>query len=228
MSFLRSEHRSFHAAMFCTTALLILAGVFAGRYAYEVGYIWSLIGYVLCLGGAACTMRQVSMMETKSASDDLRTSGPSERRATASMAEEIGLKKASVKSVRSEHVVLDCAPHFVQQSLDLDGLAALRSLAQVTGQWFVHDASDKAADLIRSACLALVDGDNAEVERAERWFDIATGLRSRECQEFPKAELRRSFVADSVGVSKEQVRQIDQGRYAPLNKLLHEIDPKTL
>jgi len=228
VSLVRSEHLSFHATMFCTTALLILAGVFAGRYAYGSGYIWCLIGYVLCLGGAACMTRQFSIAGINRACDDRRATGQNERRATASMAEDIGINKASTKSVTSERVVHDGAREFVQQSLDLDGMEELRSLGEVTGQWFVCHASDKAADLVKTACLALVDGGDVEIERAERWFDIASGLRSRECQVLPKAELRRSYVADSVGVSKEQVRQIDQGRYAPLNKLLHEIDPKDL
>ena len=228
MSFVRLEHLSVRAAIFWATALLVLAGVFAGRYAYGAEYIWCLIGYVLCLGGTACMMRQVSITGTNSAGGDRRASGPNDRRTTASMAEDIGLKKAPEKSVRSEPVVHDCAPVFVQRSLDLDGVEAMRSLAEVTVHWFVYDASDKAADLVRTACLALVDGGDAEIERAERWFEIASGLRSRECRVLPKAELRRSYVADSVGVSKEQVRQIDQGRYAPLNKLLQEIDPKTL
>lgn len=173
-------------------------------------------------------MRQVSITGTKRAYYALLASGPNERRASASMAEDIGLKKAPENSVRSEPFVHDCGQEFVQQSLDLDGLEALRALAKVTGQWFVYDASDQAADLVRTACLALVDGGDAEIERAERWFDIAIGLRSRECRGLPKAELRRSYVADCIGVSKEQVRQIDQGRYAPLNKLLNDIDPKKL
>lgn len=228
MSFVISQHLSFHVAMFCTTALLILAGVFGGRYAYGSGYIWCLIGYVICLVGAACVTRQFSITGINRGCDDLRASGTFETRATVSIAEDVGLIKASAKSLTSEPVVHDCAPEFVQQTLDLDGVEALRSLAQVTVQWFVYDASDKAADLVRTACIALVNGGEAEIERAERWFDIASSLRSRECQMLPKAELRRSYVADNIGVSKEQVRQIDQGRYAPLNKLLQEIDPKTL
>ena len=116
----------------------------------------------------------------------------------------------------------------IQQSLDFDGMDALRTLEEITGQWLVCDASEHAAEVIRVSCLETVEGGEADLERAGRWFDIAACLRSRACRSLPKAELRRSYVAERVGVSKEQVRQIDQGRYAPLNRMLAALDPKSL
>jgi len=116
----------------------------------------------------------------------------------------------------------------IQQSLDFDGTEALKTMDQVTGLWLVSEASDPAARAIRSACLDRVAGGDTDIARVERWFDIADSLRSRTCRALPKAELRRSYVADRHGVSKEQVRQIDQGRYVPLNKLLDAVNPKTL
>ena len=84
------------------------------------------------------------------------------------------------------------------------------------------------ADAIRNACLEHLAGNEVEIARIDRWLDIADCLKSSKCQALSKAELRRSFAAEQCGVSKEQVRQIDQGRYVPLNKILNQLDPQTL
>ena len=142
-----------------------------------------------------------------------------------SISEDVGLAPNNLVSGQAQTAI--CHPP-VQQSLDFDGTGALKALDHVTGHWLVTDASDPAARIVRGACLAHVEGGDAELARVDRWFDIADSLRSRACRALPKAELRRSFVADNHGVSKEQVRQIDQGRYAPLNRLLEDVDPKSL
>ena len=218
---------SFRTSVFWTSVLLLLAGSFGYIYAIEPGPFWSLLIYVLCLGASAFIMTMANQ-GLRPGEGETRHPQVSDGRSTVSMSENIGLSRPSTRSVQVEPVSANKPAIMVQRSLDLDGLAALRSLDHITTQWLVTDASDEAATLIRLACVALVDGGDAEMERAERWFDIAAELRSRQCRSLPKAELRRSFVADKVGVSKEQVRQIDQGRYAPLNRLLGEVDPKSL
>lgn len=120
------------------------------------------------------------------------------------------------------------APQLRQQEFDFDGIDALRTLDEITGGWLVMEASARVSTLIRQACVQHLDGNDAELARVERWLDISDCLRSPECRAFPKAEIRRRFAAERCGVSKEQVRQIDQGRYGPLNKILKELDPATL
>ncbi|NQY97502.1 MAG: hypothetical protein HRT82_10105 [Henriciella sp.] len=193
----------------------------------EPGSIWSLALYIICLGTSAFAIAKVDLvpthrLETKAVSSSQTRPDANTIGETASAA---GVAETAFRPKRNSQLK---PSSMLQQSLDLDGMGALRSLEQITGQWLVCDASEPAAKLIRSVCLQRIEGDDSDQERAERWFEIAHGLRSRECRSLPKAELRRSFVAEKVGVSKEQVRQIDQGRYAPLNKLLDEIDPKSL
>lgn len=207
--------------------LFMVAGAFGCAYAIEPGRFWSLAVYVACL--SASTWMMISSNPISASQDH---SGDVEHahaaHSPASIGEKAGLSASTLRFVRSQPISEFQTSSMVQQSLDLDGLEALRSLDRVTAQWLVSDASDKAARIVRMACLGKVHGGEPEIERVERWFDIADGLRSRECRSLPKAELRRSLVADLVGVSKEQVRQIDQGRYVPLNRLLEAIDPKTL
>ncbi|HCX12197.1 MAG TPA: hypothetical protein DHU81_18070 [Hyphomonas sp.] len=116
----------------------------------------------------------------------------------------------------------------VQQVLDLDGMAELRTQETVNGVWIITEASDMALGAIEAACLKTLDPSNNDETRVRRWFEIIASLRAVDRRAFPKAELRRSHVAEQQGVSKEQVRQIDQGRYAPLNKLLEAIEPAIL
>ena len=217
------EKSRFHDA--AASVVLIIAGVFGHRYVAEPGAYSSLVFYVLCLGLSVFlivrNIREVDLSHVIPA-DQLREA-PKLR--DPSLREDIGLK-AKVQTSSKPRPVVSSGP--IQSSLDFDGTDALKALEQVTGQWLVTDASDPAAHIIRLACLEHVQGGDAEIARVERWFDIADSLRSRTCRELPKAEVRRSFVADHHGVSKEQVSQIDQGRYLPLNKLLDGIDPKTL
>ncbi len=214
-------------SIFLSSTLLILAGAFGYDYALGSRTDWILLLYIACLATAVCIMTRVKVSTGAECRHGM-TGCDTEDRVEAAIGETIGLLPTPRRSIRSEPVPEDAKPAMIQQSLDLDGLAALRALNQVTIQWLVSNASDKAAMLIRTACLERIDGGDAEIERADRWFEIADGLRSRECRSLPKAELRRSYVAELVGVSKEQVRQIDQGRYSPLTRLLEEIDPKSL
>lgn len=207
--------------------ILIVAGSLGYVYAFEPGQIWSLAAYVFCLGASTWIMIGENISQA-SENRHVELQNAQAEFGPASIGETAGLSDKAIRSIRSEPVLEFQTSTMIQQSLDLDGLGALRSLDSVTAQWLVSDASDKAAAVVRMACLERVDGGEPETERAERWFEIADSLRSRECRALPKAELRRSFVADRVGVSKEQVRQIDQGRYLPLNRLLEEVDPKSL
>ena len=213
--------------IFLNCVLLIFAGVFAQEYAMESGRLWSLALYVCCLASSACLMTNLDI-EICSQRDLSPSPNDALDFEVKSISEDVGLNEQTKRVIRSEDKQKVRAPKAVQQSLDLDGTAALKALDEVTTQWLISDASEEAAKLVRIACLERIKCGDAEFERAERWFEIAAGLRSRECRSLPKAELRRSYVADRVGVSKEQVRQIDQGRYLPLNKLLEEVDPKLL
>ena len=107
-------------------------------------------------------------------------------------------------------------------------MAELRTQETVNGVWLITEASDMALGAIEAACLKTLDPSNNDETRVRRWFEIIASLRAVDRRAFPKAELRRSHVAEQQGVSKEQVRQIDQGRYAPLNKLLEAIEPAIL
>lgn len=207
--------------------VFVVAGALGYIYAFEPGQIWSLVAYVSCLSVSTWIMVQASTGQAFQDRDVELESVPVVFDA-ASIGEKVGLSDKAIRSIRPDPVLEFQTSSMVQRSLDLDGMGALKSLDSVTAQWLVSDASDKAANVVRMACLERVDGGEPEIERAERWFEIADNLRSRECRAMPKAELRRSFVADRVGVSKEQVRQIDQGRYVPLNRLLAEVDPKSL
>lgn len=216
------EARLYRAAA-CVS--LILAGVFAHRYGAEAAQYVSLVCYSVCLSLSAFLFAPTShKAEVQTGSHrDLDRQPLDDPKGTIN--EDHGQAKTTPFTTQEE-----LAPRRtpIQQNLDFDGTEALKTMDQVTGLWLVSEASDPAARTIRSACLDRVEGGETEIARAERWFDIADSLRSRTCRALPKAELRRSYVADHHGVSKEQVRQIDQGRYIPLNKLLDAVNPKTL
>lgn len=208
-----------------------LAGVVAYRFADEPGHIVWLSLFILFLAIAAWMMvgliRKLQLEpETEIVLWDAGAP-PQQTLEATSVCERGGLPKSMLRD-QSEPRSNQRPSVLIQQSLDFDGMDALRAMDEISGQWFVCDASEHAAEVIRTACLDAVEGGETDLERAGRWFDIAECLRSRACRSLPKAELRRSFVAERVGVSKEQVRQIDQGRYAPLNRMLAELDPKSL
>lgn len=210
------------------SALLIFAGVFAYHYAHEPGNAWSLLIYAICLFAAALDLRRLAFIEASDTPETSTTPDECDASRTSPMCENIGLAGKPVQSLRADTPAAKSASDMIQQDLDLDGTGALRSLDVVTGEWLVSDASATAAEIIRVACIDQILGGESEIARVARWFDIADSLRSRACRALPKAELRRAFVADHHGVSKEQVRQIDQGRYAPLNRLLQTLEPSTL
>ena len=212
--------------------LCFLAGLVADRYVDKPGHVVWLSLFILFLVFAAWIMNGLIRKlqperEIEVASSD-KNSLQGRAIAAGSIRESVELSKSAISVGQSVPIMIEKAPAVIQQSLDFDGIGALRALDQITGNWLVSDASEPAADLIRTACLQTVEGGATELERAGRWFDIADSLRSKACRSLPKAELRRSYVADTIGVGQEQVRQIDQGRYAPLNKLLSNLDPKSL
>lgn len=211
-----------------SSALLIFAGVFAFHYAHEPGHTWSLLIYALCLSAAALELRRLAFFEAIDTTEKSTMLDECDASRTSPMCENTGLAGKPAQSFQADAQATTSAAVMIQQDLDLDGTGALRSLDVVTGEWLVSEASEPAAKLVRFACIKQVIGGESEMARVDRWFDIAVSLRSRECRALPKAELRRAYVADHRGVSKEQVRQIDQGRYAPLNKLLRALDPSTL
>lgn len=111
---------------------------------------------------------------------------------------------------------------------DFDGLVALRTQETMTGKWLVSDASEPALERVRSACLAAVTDAPNELRVRAQWFDAITALRHIDKTSFPKAELARAHVAETVGLGYEAVRKIATGRYGPLNDALGGIDPKAL
>lgn len=212
--------------------LCFLAGIFGYRYGDEPGHWLWLSLFSLSLAVAAWMMMGLvrRLRPERETRGELSDTDSHHRQANEviSICESAGLSKSTIRVELSESKPDHGAPVIIQQSLDLDGMGAVRALEKITGHWLVCDASEHAVGIIRMACLETVEGGATELERTGRWFDIARCLRSRACRSLPKAELRRSFVAERVGVSKEQVRQIDQGRYAPLNRMLAELDPKSL
>lgn len=211
--------------------LCFFAGLVAYRFADEPGHMVWLSLFVLLLAVASWMMMGVANKLQSEKETEVALSNrdaPQQKILEAnSVCERVGLSKPRLCD-QSEPRSDQEPPMLIQQSLDFDGMDALRTLEEITGKWLVCDASEHAAEVIRVSCLETVEGGEADLERAGRWFDIAACLRSRACRSLPKAELRRSYVAERVGVSKEQVRQIDQGRYAPLNRMLAALDPKSL
>ena len=219
------------ATILASGMLCFFAGLVAYRFAEGPGHVVWLSLFILFLAVASWMMMGVArkLQPERQSEVESRNSGATSQQTLEanSACERVGLSKPILRD-QSEPGSGQGAQLLIQQSLDFDGMDALRALAEVSGQWLVCHASELAAKTIRTACLETVEGGETELERASRWFDIAECLRSRACRSLPKAELRRSFVAERVGVSKEQVRQIDQGRYAPLNRMLAELDPKSL
>jgi len=209
-------------------AVLIIAGGFGWDYAYGSSSVLSIAGYCVCLGSATLVLSSLCLEIEETPESERKRGSKNDYH----LEDEVRNSARAAVNVSASPTLRDIVgkpgQRPTQQVFDFDGIVALRALDEVTGVWLVSDASEKAATLVKAACLERVDGGESEFDRAERWFEIARGLRSRECRSLPKAELRRSFVAERIGVSKEQVRQIDQGRYAPLNKLLEEVDPKAL
>lgn len=212
--------------------LCFLAGLFGYRYSDAPGHWLWLSLFILSLAVAAWMMIGLVRKLRPERETEIVLSGTNSHHGRAneviSMCESVGPSKSTIRAKPFESKPDHGASVIIQQSLDLDGMGAVRALEQISGHWLVCDASEHAIGIIRTACLETVEGGTTELERAGRWFEIARCLRSRACRSLPKAELRRSFVAERVGVSKEQVRQIDQGRYAPLNRMLAELDPKSL
>ena len=112
-------------------------------------------------------------------------------------------------------------PRLKQHAFDFDGMAALSARNSVDGAWLVAEASLAAIKTVREACRVAAP----ENGRIDRWFEIVLALNAARHASDEKAEVRRAEVAEDHGVSEEQTRQIDQGRYRPLNRILEQIDP---
>jgi hypothetical protein len=213
-----------------TIPVLIIAGAAGYHYAMQGDRLSALFIYTLSLfvsvlvhSKAHRMSRHDAVSHVASAADELFDAS-----APTTIAESIGAPERIHRTVRCSHASDGEQPFLVQTALDFDGIEAMRALELITGSWLVCEASQRAADLIRQACIDHLAGNDAELARIKRWLDITESLRSAECRALSKAEARRSYVAAHCGVSKEQVRQIDQGRYQPLNKVLQELDPNAV
>lgn len=219
--------------------LLIIAGGFGWDYAYGDASVLGIVVYCLCLGCATIILLSLcedidemhnGKLDLDAAAHDPRPDHIAENLDkprceednSASMVE----MGASAPAIREP--IKRQAQKPTQQAFDFDGLAALREVDELNGSWLRMKATDEAVLAVKEACLSDVGEKDPEHERISRWFEIVLGLKDPECSALPKAELRRAHVANSQGISKEQVRQIDQGRYAPLNKLLAMISPDAL
>lgn len=111
-----------------------------------------------------------------------------------------------------------------QQAFDFDGMSALRSRDSIDGAWLVAEASLEVVETVRAACRAAAP----EHGRLDRWFEIVLALNAARHSRDEKAEVRRTEVAKANGVSEEQAKQIDQGRYGPLNRMIAQLDPAEL
>lgn len=111
-----------------------------------------------------------------------------------------------------------------QQAFDFDGMDALRARDSIDGAWLVAEASLEVIETVRAACRAAAP----EHGRLERWFEIVLALNAARHTRDEKAEVRRIEVAKANGVSEEQAKQIDQGRYGPLNHMIAQLDPAEL
>lgn len=111
-----------------------------------------------------------------------------------------------------------------QHVFDFDGMAALRKRIAIDGAWLVSEASLEVIETVYAACRAV----EPENTRMDRWFEIVMALNAARHARDEKAEVRRSQVAATHGVSEEQTRQIDQGRYGPLNRIISRVDPSEL
>ena len=111
-----------------------------------------------------------------------------------------------------------------QSAFDFDGMKALRARDSIDGAWLVAEASLQVIEAVRAACRTAAP----EHGRLERWFEIVLALNTARHAKDEKAEVRRTQIAKTHGVSEEQTRQIDQGRYGPLNRMIAKIDPSAL
>ena len=220
--------RQCRVRLFMATILLISAGGVASPYALATGMYAHLALYAAFLWLSVYLIRAKWTAHQTAESKQTHEIKSDHQRRSRDTDSDVGLAAHSGATTGQRLTRPTRPPAMIQQNLDLDGTEALRSLSHVTGQWLVTDASEPAALIVRRACMEISEGGEVELDRIIRWFDIADSLRSRECRALPKAELRRCYVAEHHGVSKEQVRQIDQGRYLPLNKLLNTLDPKSL
>ncbi|MEO1018219.1 MAG: hypothetical protein AAFY56_11070 [Pseudomonadota bacterium] len=111
-----------------------------------------------------------------------------------------------------------------QSVFDFDGMGALRARDSIDGVWLVSEATLEVIETVRAACRAAAP----ENGRMDRWFEIVVALNTARHTRDEKAEARRTQIAMTHGVSEEQTRQIDQGRYGPLNRIIAQIDPSEL
>jgi hypothetical protein len=211
------------------------AGAFGVWYAAGEGSWIALFAYASCLSVALLALHPVSM---KLADGLAENGGNCTDKCNASRSEfsSRDCEDASLSALSETKVERVNKPAGNRQTmagsgqhvLDLDGMNALQAMRSITGNWLVESATVFAVNAVRASCLARLDPDESEYVRVQRWFDIVVALKGADKLVLPKAELRRASVAREMGVSEEQIRQIDQGRYQPLNKVLARVDPKSL
>lgn len=209
-----------------TIPLLLLAGASGYHFVAESGRHRALFAYAATLSLSVLTLSERRSTHLLGRLGSIPATPVAARDQIVS--EDVGLEDRSVRRVRATSIMATESRKVEQGRFDFDGIEDLRKLEHISGGWLVSEASDRVSALIRQACVAHHAGNEAEISRIQRWLDISDCLRSIECRAQPKAEARRAYVAELCGVSNEQVRQIDQGRYAPLNKLLHQLDPSAL
>ena len=211
------------------------AGAFGAWYAAGDGAWIALFAYVCCLCAALIALHPLgSRLEQGGAGNgrgntgerNIRDFASSPNRSEAPALSELSATHVETVDQPARRAKKTAGPS--QHVLDLDGMNALRKLSLIGSDWLVDEATFFAVDTVRTSCLARLNPDESEYARIQRWFEIVLALKGADRQALPKAELRRACVAREMGVSEEQIRQIDQGRYRPLNKVLAKIDPKSL
>ncbi|MEL6827239.1 MAG: hypothetical protein AAFN91_13400 [Pseudomonadota bacterium] len=210
--------------------LLMLAGAAGYHHVDGGGRIYALLVYIASLSVSVLIISGAKWITGGSRIEPSALSSVLLRKEVVptTISEDVGLEERANRVLRSTTSVTVIANGMQQADLDFDGIEELRALEEITGAWLVSKASERVADAIRHACVEHLAGNEVEIARIYRWLDISDCLKSSKCRALSKAELRRSFAAEQCGVSKEQVRQIDQGRYAPLNKILNQLNPQTL
>lgn len=210
------------------SVLLMIAGATAYRFVDANGGLVTLLICALALAVSALMLRSASMRVHQTSRSEATAVVWHSNEPAESIAENASLENPRPIAIRIAEPDGKSQVYGTQQSLDFDGLGELKLMEQITGAWLASNASDAVSTKLRQACMSLIEDNETELTRVGRWFDISDCLRSPSCRALSKAEARRSYVAEVCGVSKEQVRQIDQGRYAPLNKLLELVNPQTL
>lgn len=212
----------------CAVPLLMIAGAAGYHYVDGGGRIYALLVYIAALSASVLIVSDVKWIAGGRRVEPSSLSSVVVRKEIipTTISEDVGLEEHAIRVVRSATSREAIATGMQQPDLDFDGIEELRTLEEITGAWLVSKASARVAEAIRSACVEHLKGREVEIVRIQRWLDISDCLKSSKCQALSKAELRRSFAAEHFGVSKEQVRQIDQGRYVPLNKILNQLDPQ--